>query len=143
MSPFQQKVIDIVRQIPYGKVASYGQIALYSGMPRAAREVGWTLKQVKEDMPWWRVVNNSGRISIDGNMTADKNLQKKLLCSEGVEIKDDYTFEIEKYRWIMPFDQLKKLQLSEEYIQKVMGKYEVKSKVRSQNAKTQLKIQNF
>lgn len=143
MSDFSKKVIEIVRQIPYGKVASYGQIALYCGMPRAAREVGWTLRLVKEDMPWWRVVNNEGRISIDGNRDADKNLQSKLLRAEGIEVKGDYTFEIEKYRWIMPFDQLKKLQLSEEYIQKVMGKYEVKSKVRSQNAKTQLKIQNF
>jgi len=123
MSPFQQKVIEIVRTIPYGKATSYGQIALYCGMPRAAREVGWTLRQSKVDMPWWRVVNNSGRISIDGNMEADKNLQKKLLSAEGIEIGDDFTFDIEKYRWIMPEEEVKKLQLSEEQINKILAKY--------------------
>lgn len=123
MSEFQKKVIELIRLIPYGNVASYGQIALYAGMPRAGREVGWTLRQVKEDMPWWRVVNNSGRISIDGNMEADKDLQKKLLEAEGIAIEDDYTFAIEKYRWIMSEEMLMKLQLPEEYIQRVMAKY--------------------
>lgn len=123
MSEFSDKVVQIVKMIPYGKVVSYGQIALYCGMPRSAREVGWTLKRSGEDIPWWRVVNNEGRISIDGNFEADKPLQKKLLEAEGIEVSEDFTFPIEKYRWIMPLDEVKKLQLSDEYVEKIQMKY--------------------
>ena len=123
MSPFQQKVIDLIRLIPEGKVASYGQIALYAGLPRAAREVGGILKQTKEDLPWWRVVNNAGRISIEGNWEADKPLQKKLLSAEGIEVREDFTCDIEKYRWVMAEGEVRKLQLSVEYIEKIVEKY--------------------
>lgn len=123
MSEFQEKVLRIVRMIPYGSVASYGQIAAYCGLPRAAREVGWTLKQIKEDMPWWRVVNNEGKISIDGNMEADKNLQRKLLEAEGIEVSEDYTFPIEKYRFIMPLEEVKKLQLTQDQVDRILAKY--------------------
>ncbi len=122
-SPFKQKVVSLVRLIPQARVASYGQIALYTGLPRAAREVGWVLRASKEDMPWWRVLNNAGKISIDGNMQADKGLQRRLLESEGIEVSDEFTLDMEKYRWIMSKDQLKKLQLSDEYIEMVMQKY--------------------
>lgn len=98
--PFKEKVIKLVQMVPYGKVASYGQIALYAGSPRAAREVGWLLNGFSDiDLPWWRILNNKGYISIRGNMIADKNLQKKLLETEGVEVGGDYTLDIEKYRW--------------------------------------------
>lgn len=123
MSPFKQKVINLIRLIPEGKVASYGQIALYAGLPRAAREVGGILKETKEDLPWWRVVNNAGRISIEGNWDADKTLQKKLLSAEGVAIGDDFTFDIEKYRWRMQESEVRKLQLPVEYIEKIIQKY--------------------
>lgn len=88
MSPFKDRVIAIVRMIPEGKVVSYGQVALYAGLPRAAREVGWILKsteggsgrsQVRVDLPWWRVINKEGKITIDGTKFHSKNLQKKLL----------------------------------------------------------------
>lgn len=123
MSEFAKKVVEIVKLIPEGKVASYGQIALYCGMPRSAREVGWTLKRTSENIPWWRVVNNQGRISIDGNFEADKPLQKKLLENEGIDISSDFTFDIETYRWIMPIADVKKLQLSDEYIEKIQTKF--------------------
>ena len=123
MSSFKEKVIQIVKMVPHGKVASYGQVALYCGLPRAAREVGWTLREMQEDMPWWRVVNNSGRISIDGNFHADKPTQKKLLEHEGVIVNDDYTFEIENYRWRISDEEVKKLQLSDEVIQRIILKY--------------------
>lgn len=123
MSPFKQKVIDLVCMIPRGQVASYGQIALYAGMPRAAREVGGTLKETKEDVPWWRVVNNAGRISIEGNWEADKPLQSKLLKAEGIEVRENYTFDMMKYRWIMPKEEVEKLQLPPAYIDKIIAKY--------------------
>ena len=66
MSKFKEKVIEVVSLIPFGKVVSYGQVALYIGIPRAARQVGWMLNRMEGDVqiPWWRVVNNQGRISI-------------------------------------------------------------------------------
>lgn len=122
-SAFKQKVIAIIRLIPHGRVASYGQIALYAGLPRAAREVGGILKETQEDLPWWRVLNNAGKISIDGNWNADKPLQSKLLRAEGIEVREDFTLDIKKYRWIMPEEEVRKLQLPDEYIEKILVKY--------------------
>lgn len=123
MVSFKDKVIQIVRMIPVGKVASYGQVSLYCGLPRAAREVGWTLKATEEDLPWWRVVNNSGRISIDGNWNADKPTQKKLLEGEGVIVNEDFTFDIKEYRWKISEEEVKKLQLPDEIIDRIIEKY--------------------
>ncbi len=122
-SAFKNRVIDIIRLIPHGKVASYGQIALYAGLPRAAREVGWILKASKDDMPWWRVLNNSGRISIEGNWEADKGLQRKLLEAEAIAIREDFTLDIEQYRWRITQEEAKKLQLPPEEIERIMQKY--------------------
>jgi methylated-DNA-protein-cysteine methyltransferase related protein len=101
MSPFTQKVIEAVQMIPPGKVMSYGQIALYIGAPRAARQVGWTLRNIGPEttIPWWRVINQKGRISIKGNFYADRELQKKLLEAEGIEV-NDFQVEMGKYRFI-------------------------------------------
>lgn len=105
---FKEKVIKFVQMVPRGKVASYGQIALYAGSPRAAREVGWLLNGYSDiEIPWWRILNNKGYISIRGNMTADKNLQKKLLEAENIEVGEDYTLDIEKYRWQPTDEELK------------------------------------
>lgn len=125
MSIFKQKVIDLVLQIPHGKVASYGQIALYAGLPRAAREVGWILNSTegKVDLPWWRVTNNTGYLSIRGTVISDKELQRKLLVAEGIKVMEDFTFDIEKYRWRMPESEVRKLQLPSEYIEKIVEKY--------------------
>jgi methylated-DNA-protein-cysteine methyltransferase related protein len=120
-SPFKKMVIDLVRIIPPGKVMSYGQIALHMGTPRAARQVGWTLRQIGTEttIPWWRVINQKGRISIDGNLHADKQLQRKLLEAEGVEVSNEYQVEMEKYRFI-PKNQLIN-QLSNQQINKYIG----------------------
>ena len=63
---FFDKVYIVVRMIPRGRVASYGQIATYLGHPRAARTVGWALHGIPEgsDVPWQRVINAKGRITI-------------------------------------------------------------------------------
>ncbi len=125
LSQFAHKVIHVVQSIPFGKVVSYGQVAVYIGVPRAARQVGWTLRSLEEtvSIPWWRVVNNVGRISIDSNLHNDKMLQKKLLEQEKIFINDDYTFAIEQYRFKADNEQLKKWGLSEEYREKVLVKY--------------------
>jgi len=125
MPQFKDSVINIIRQVPYGTVISYGQVAVYIGIPRAARQVGWILNQLegKLDLPWWRVVNNAGKISIKGCEFNTPLLMKQLLEKENVIVSDDYTFDIEKYRFRPSINQLKTWQLGDEYIQTVCSKY--------------------
>ncbi|MEX0895914.1 MAG: MGMT family protein [Patescibacteria group bacterium] len=101
MTHFQTQVLQRVRTIPSGRVVSYGQIAASIGTPRAARQVGWIMRSLGKtsDMPWWRVINNQGKISIKGNIEHDARSQKKLLEAEGVVVADDFTLDIEKYRY--------------------------------------------
>ena len=100
MPNFKTRVIEIIKAIPRGKVASYGQIAVYAEIPRAARAVGMILNKLPSDttIPWWRVVNNSGKLSIRGSIFS-RDDQKSLLESEGIKFKKESEFEIEKYRW--------------------------------------------
>jgi methylated-DNA-protein-cysteine methyltransferase related protein len=123
MSKFKEGVIRAVSAIPFGKVASYGQVALYLGVPRAARQVGWTLNQMKEveTIPWWRVVNNQGRMSIK-NFKYSAGDQRRLLRKEGVEINEDFTFDIEKYRFIPGLSLLKKMGLDPNYLEIISRK---------------------
>ncbi len=103
LSPFANQVVTVVRSIPYGKVVSYGQVAAYVGMPRGARQVGWTLRRLeKVDMPWWRVINNQGHISIAANWLHDRDEQRDLLRQEAVEVGTDYSVNMIKYRYHFP-----------------------------------------
>jgi methylated-DNA-protein-cysteine methyltransferase-like protein len=102
MSDFKQSVINFIKKIPRGRVASYGQVAAACGHPRAARQVGGILRAIDAsagEIPWWRVLNNKGIISIKGNWTATKEVQRQLLLKEGVEVSQDYSLDIEKYRY--------------------------------------------
>ncbi|MFC1722460.1 MGMT family protein [Patescibacteria group bacterium] len=130
MSLFKQRVIHIVKNIPKGNVASYGQVALIAGTPKGARQVGWVLNSLEnhllesnEPIPWWRVINNKGFLSIRGTKYHDKNLQKKILLNEGVGVNKDYVLDIEKYRWRPNTSFLKQAELEDEYIQKFIEKY--------------------
>jgi len=123
MSKFKEGVVKVVRLIPKGRVVSYGQIALYVGLPRGARQVGWILSGLGNttNVPWWRVVNNQGRISIKGSSYTAVE-QKELLQKEGVKIKDNFTFEIEKYRFIPSVSFIKKLELDPMYLEAIFHK---------------------
>lgn len=130
MTPFTKKVIEIIEEIPHGTVVSYGQVALMAGIPRAARQVGWILANLEEDqvkskhgLPWWRVINNAGRISIKGSKFHNALTQKKLLEKEGVVVSKELTFDIEKYRWRPEPNVLAKFELSDELVEKHMDKY--------------------
>lgn len=118
MSLFKERVITIVTNIPYGKVVSYGQVALYCGVPRAARQVGWILNasEGKVNMPWWRVINREGRITIQGTVFNDRELQRKLLRAEGIAVSDDFMVAMTTYRFIADKPFLKKMQLDDAYI---------------------------
>lgn len=97
---FRQQVINVVKGIPSGKVMSYGQVAACAGKPRAAREVGYVLHSYdgEENLPWWRVLNAKGVISIKGNLISTKILQKQKLLSEGVEVDDNFCLDMEVYQ---------------------------------------------
>lgn len=127
---FKKNVIAAISMIPYGHVASYGQIALMVGIPRAARQVGWTLNRLESDLfksnpniPWWRIVNNQGRISIKGTKYHDAPMQKHLLEKEGIFINDDLTFDIERYRYRPTLEDIQVLRLSDEYVAVLLKKY--------------------
>lgn len=120
---FKKRVISVVEKIPVGKVVSYGQVALYIGTPRAARQVGWILNKLEENtpLPWWRVVNNQGRISIKGSKYS-ADLQKQLLLQEGILIQEDLTFDIEEYRFEPDEKFIKNLKLEPDYLDAVSNK---------------------
>ena len=87
---FFETVYEIVKQIPRGKVMSYGQIARAAGFPRKAREVGWALhvNPDPEHIPCHRVVNRVGRVS-PAFVFGGENMQVALLKSEGVEFDEN------------------------------------------------------
>jgi methylated-DNA-protein-cysteine methyltransferase-like protein len=125
MSKFKEKVIKAVKSVPHGKVASYGQIALMVGVPKAAQAVGNILHDQGEDTPWWRIVNNAGRISTDCH-EHPANFQKQLLEKEGIVFKkgkNSLSFEIEKYRYRPDQSELKGLELDDEYVEVILKKY--------------------
>jgi len=124
MSKFTDKVLNIVRKIPKGKVVSYGQVALMTGIPRAALQVGWVLHTSggDEKTPWWRVINNAGRISTTC-LDHTASIQKSLLEKEGVVVKKFLKIDIEKYRWRPSVEVLKQLELDDEYIFAIQEKY--------------------
>ncbi len=96
---FKQNVIQNVIAIPFGRVASYGQIAALAGNPRAARQVGWILNKLDDlTVPWWRVVNNTGNITIKGS-SFTPNDQKERLKLEGIEFTKELEIDMKKYRW--------------------------------------------
>lgn len=99
MSEFKENVLKFVSKIPKGKVSSYGKIAALSGSPRAARQVGGILRAfgTNQKLPWWRVVNSKGEISIKGNWEAGKELQKQLLLKEGVSVDNNFQINLKKY----------------------------------------------
>ncbi|WKZ31116.1 MAG: MGMT family protein [Candidatus Dojkabacteria bacterium] len=102
MKYFEQ-VYEVVNRIPEGKVATYGQVASILGNPRAARVVGYALRLLTDEerqIPWWRVVNAKGFLSIDhGHGGFEKVLQADLLRDEGVKVDDQFILELESYLW--------------------------------------------
>jgi methylated-DNA-protein-cysteine methyltransferase-like protein len=103
MSNFFERVYEIVQQIPHGRVATYGQIALIvAGTPRAARTVGWALNGLPEErideVPWWRVINAQGRISNSRHRHGAVE-QRHRLEAEGVVFDADDRVDLRTYGW--------------------------------------------
>ena len=97
---FFEKVYQVARQIPYGRITSYGAIAKYLGTPKSARMVGWALNASKNDdsVPAHRVVNQKGLLT-GKNHFKGTNLMAQLLESEGVRIKKNQIINFNTVYW--------------------------------------------
>ena len=96
MTPFSLEVIKLIQSIPAGKVASYGQIAIYAGNHRAARQVSRILHSCtqKYNLPWHRVINSQGKISLTND---GYKHQHQLLIKEGIEFGLNTRIDMKKY----------------------------------------------
>jgi methylated-DNA-protein-cysteine methyltransferase-like protein len=110
LEPFNQfrlKVYDLVKKIPRGRVMTYGGIASRVSRPPGidplayrrirARWVGYAMKSCPEDLPWWRVVNRQGKISLRSGH--GPHIQPKLLREEGVVFDINGKLSLDKYLW--------------------------------------------
>lgn len=95
-----QLIYDVVKNIPCGKVATYGQIAAYAGNPRWARVVGYALHVNPEPgvIPCHRVVNRHG-MTAEGFAFGGRAAQSALLALEGVETDGEGRVDLKKYQW--------------------------------------------
>ncbi len=103
---FYEQVYTVVRLIPQGKVTSYGRISNMLAAPNTARAVGYALRALKDkkddqeysDIPWQRVINIKGRISIV-NREFGAHIQADLLRKEGVTVSEELRINLDKYLW--------------------------------------------
>ena len=99
---FYEKVYDIVKQIPKGKVLTYGKIAILAGNPKASRAVGYALHRNPDPrtIPCHRVVNKQGKLA-DSFAFGGCNEHKQRLINEGVIFTDENLVDLDKHLWII------------------------------------------
>ena len=98
---FFENVWDVVRQIPKGRVTTYGAIAAYLGAKSSARMVGWAMNSsfvVKPKVPAQRVINRNGMLSGKAHF-ATPTLMEELLQKDGIKVENDTVLEFEKIFW--------------------------------------------
>jgi methylated-DNA-protein-cysteine methyltransferase-like protein len=97
------RIYSIVRQIPPGRVATYGQVALLAGLPGHARLAGYALYNLPDELlarvPWQRVVNAMGRVSYSESRRGNDHLQRRLLEEEGVVFDRRGRIDLALYQW--------------------------------------------
>lgn len=95
-----EKIYEIVRQIPKGKVATYGQVARLAGMEGSARLAGYALHRVPEgsDIPWQRVINSKGEISSYGEPEWTE-FHKAFLKAEGITFDEKNRINLNIFQW--------------------------------------------
>ena len=96
-----RSIYAVVRRIPTGHVATYGQVAAMAGMPRRARLVGRVLQRLDPaiKIPWHRVVNAKGEVSYSLSRNGGDVLQRRLLEKEGIKFDDSNRLDLERCRW--------------------------------------------
>jgi methylated-DNA-protein-cysteine methyltransferase-like protein len=94
---FTQKALNIIHNIPEGKVLTYGRVAALAGKPNGARQISRLLHSMstKHDLPWHRIVNSKGKISLKPSYGYE--LQKALLESEGIKFSKQDTIDLKCY----------------------------------------------
>ena len=95
-------IYAVVRQIPAGQVATYGQVAELAGLIGKPRVVGYALYRVTEadEIPWHRVINAKGEVSRSPHRNGTDYLQQSRLEDEGIEFDAEGKLDLERYRWI-------------------------------------------
>jgi methylated-DNA-protein-cysteine methyltransferase-like protein len=99
-APGYRRIYRVVRRIPRGSVATYGQIAVLAGFPRQARQVGYALHALRRgsDVPWQRVINAKGEVS-ERSTPGCEGLQRAALESEGVVFDSRGRVNLGRYQW--------------------------------------------
>lgn len=94
-----QEIIKVIKRIPRGRVATYGQVAALAGNPRAARQVVRALHSSsgKEKLPWHRVINSQGKIAL--KLSSGFELQMAMLMDEGIIFGPAGKVDLKKYLW--------------------------------------------
>ena len=97
---FFQKVYEVTRLIPYGRVTSYGAIAKYLGSAQSARMVGWAMNasHTYNDIPAHRVVNRNGFLT-GKNHFGNPNIMQQLLENEGIQVENDKIIHFNTLFW--------------------------------------------
>src|SRR5206468_13120190 len=94
---FSRRVLSVIRRVPPGRVASYGEVAKLAGRPRAARAVGNIMKTCgRPDVPCHRVIAAGGRL---GGYGGSETLKRSLLAAEGVIVSGSRIRELDRVRW--------------------------------------------
>ena len=95
-----QKIYAVVRRIPRGRVATYGQVAELAGLPRQARLVGYALHALGSEsrLPWQRVVNSRGEVSLR-SLPGWERVQRQLLEEEGLRFEGRGRISLARFRW--------------------------------------------
>ena len=98
---FDSSVWDAVSRIPHGRLATYGQIADLIGAYGCARQVGWALRRLPlpSEVPWHRVVNAQGRISMSLSREGSDWIQRELLLAEGVPVDEEGRLPLKELLW--------------------------------------------
>lgn len=92
------RIFDVVARIPEGRVATYGQVARMAGLGGHARLVGYALHACDRPVPWHRVINAKGEVSLRADSYAE-NLQHRLLADEGVAFDERGRIALDRFRW--------------------------------------------
>ena len=96
---FHQKIYELVRRIPYGKVSSYGQLAVLAGRPGAARAVGHAMRVCRDpSVPCHRVVHQDGSTTASFD-AIERRTQQRLLEAEGVLFSSDHKVIMSQFQW--------------------------------------------
>ena len=92
------RILAVVRRIPRGRVATYGQVAKLAGFARQPRLAGYALRYAADGLPWHRVVNSQGFISHRAQSDSVRR-QRLMLQAEGVRFDEQGRLSLQKYQW--------------------------------------------